>query len=254
MPLSLADAGRRTAMREPPGADDSARQAFDAWRGRDYPRLIGLSLVAEGGQGPRTANLADGPGSMFFLRTVPVFVAVQSAAATLTIEAPLARLPQRQRVAAMRVALELCDGQASCRGCACGETSLVARFVGRLGAVTPPMLRQAIREVAAFAERQGEMLEASFDARAPTPDEPRAAVAWNLVGQPRALPRLAPPISQSMPPPPPTSEESAPVSGLESIPAILAPALAGGSSAPAAEPIRARRRCPSSARRAAAPP
>src|SRR5262249_27672683 len=159
-------------------------------------------------------------GWSFFLNAVPVCVAVQSAAGTLSVEAPLVRLPQRQRVAAMRVALELCDRAALVsRVCLRGDL-LVVRFVGRLGAVTPPMLRRALRHGASFAERPGAMMEACFDARPPVPGESLRQSAstslFDLTGRPRALARLAPPASRSMPPPPPP-EDDAPVSGLESI-------------------------------------
>lgn len=127
------------------------------------------------------------------------------AASTVTLEIPVVRLPQTKRVAALRAALMLSD-EAACAARFCLRLDLlVLRFVARLDALLPSLLRSVAREMAGFAVRAEERFALAFDARPAIPEQ-GVLSAWDRAGRAQALPLLAPPsftapASQAVPPP-----------------------------------------------------
>jgi hypothetical protein len=194
---------------------------IDAWQGGDWPKLIAMCVAAEGGRAVRTTTFADGPGWSFLLDGVPVLAAIRPAGALARIESPVARLPRGQGVIAMRIVLELGAAPALCgRACLRGDL-LVARHVAPLEALPPAALRRAIREVPGCARRWGDLLQATAEAGPATASSRRAAPSWEVVGTARRLELLQPMSGVDA-----HGDVAPPRSGFESIPPVLAPALA----------------------------
>lgn len=236
VPLPLQD-GRDAAAFEPPADTSPPDKAHEAWRSRDYLRFVGQCLASEAVD-VRTVAHPEGPGWIGTARGVPLFVAFLPERGEVVIESPLARLPQRQRVPVLRLALELCARpNASSRVCLRGDL-LVVRHVARVVTLTPATLRSAIGEVASLARRYGERMIAGFDARAALASEQAAFAGWEVLGRPRSLPSIVPPppvapapLSSSRPPPSSyalSDDAPQPSSRMRSV-TSRPPALAGGS-------------------------
>ena len=194
VPLPLQDGARRAvAVREQD--DFGLEKARDAWQVRDWVKLLGLLVGAERA-GARAVNRPEGTGWVLPARGTALFVVVDPGTGKLVIEAPVGRLPQTRRVPALRAALELADVEGTLtRPCLRGDL-LLLRFAGLLGALPPATLRWLLRDAIDRAERFGEALALRFDARAPWPEDARAPVSWDVLGQARALATLAAPSRQ----------------------------------------------------------
>lgn len=162
-------------------------RAFDAFRAKDLPHFVELLLASEAGTAPRSAPTADGPGWIATVRGALVFVTLRIAADEIVMEAPVACLPERQRLPALRIALELCarDAAAS-RVCLRGEL-LLLRFNARLSLLTPPVLRHYLREIGHLSARYAGLLTVSLDAPPAILDGQRAAIGFDAIGHAKKI-------------------------------------------------------------------
>jgi hypothetical protein len=99
----------------------------------------------------------------------------------------------------------------------------VVRFVARLDALSPVLVRKIAREIAATARRAEERLAAAFDARPAIPEQGLMS-AWDRVGRSLPLTLLAP-SSVAGPPPPSSPSSMRPSSRPSGRPSAPAPLL-----------------------------
>lgn len=190
-------------------------RAFDALRSRDLPAFVEQVLTSEAGTATRGANAADGTAWHAVVRGASVFVTLREAGDEIALEAPLARLPARQRLPALRLALELsARDAATSRVCLRGEL-LLLRFTARLALLTPPVLRHYLREISHLATRYTGLLRVSLDAQPALADDARR---FEAAGRPSKIHlangsgarRSIPPASaMGAPPPSPRGEAAA---------------------------------------------
>ncbi|WP_155797976.1 zinc ribbon domain-containing protein [Sorangium cellulosum] len=244
--------------RKPPPADaDWDGSSIEAWRARDPVRFVSHCASAEAGTTVQATTLQDGVGWIVPLGAATLFVALDAANERVSIDVPVARVAERQRVPLLRAALELSGGPEPFRLCL-RDDLLLLRRVGRVAAFTPEALRQALRESGEAAQRLGATMAAWFDARQPFSEEQRASLTWASAGRARPLksfsippapgrPASAPSVRAVAPPPPisavrtPHEEHSAwaapplprlpesvarPIRDADVIPDILSPSLA----------------------------
>jgi len=178
----------------------------EAWRARDPIRFVGHCVTAEAGAGVQPTSSHEGLGWIFSIRTAAVFVSLDTAGERIAIDVPVARVPDRQRVPALRAALELSEDLAPARLCL-RDDLIVLRRVSRVAAVTAASLRQALRASPEAAERLGGLFATWFDARPPFSEEQRSSLSWALAGRSRPLKSFSipPPPARALPPPPPAS-------------------------------------------------
>ncbi len=173
-------------------------RAIDAFRAKDFPRFIEHLLTSEAGASPRPGATPDGPGWVVAVRGTLVFVTLR--ADEVLLEAPIARLPPRHRLPALRLALELCGGEpASSRVSARGEL-LLLRFSARLALVSPPVLRYHLREIAHLASRYANLMTVGLEALPAFADDQRGSVPFDAIGRPRKV-HVGTAARRSMPPP-----------------------------------------------------
>jgi hypothetical protein len=240
-PLALEDSMRRFVPRGHEALDPTGlEKATEAWRRGDYPRALGLCLSAETNVTVRSANLPDGPGWALIGKDASVFVVIDNASAHVVVESPVARLPRKQRVPAMRMALELCDTEAMASRLCLRDDLLVLRFVAQLGAAGPPLVRHVVHEMAALSERYAEAFLAAFDARPPGQGDSRGGLGWEALGRRRTLTTLQhAPARRSVVPPPPSTlrpSETPPAALDDALPPILSPLFAEGALPPVLAP------------------
>ncbi len=151
-------------------------RAFEAFRAHDLAGFVEQLLASETGAATRGVSTPDGTGWIAELHGVPVFVTLREAGEAggeIALEAPIARLPQRQRLPALRLALELsAHDAATSRVCLRGEM-LLLRFTARLPLLTPPVLRHYLREIAHLAARYAGLMTVGLDAPRAIADEGR---------------------------------------------------------------------------------
>ena len=261
VPLPLQDAATRFTPRDP-HAPGGLEKANEAWQKQDYTRAFS-HVIGALGIASRSAAVPDGPAWVLVEGRTALFVCLRPP--QITIDSPLCRLPQRQRAAALRFALEVSGAElATSRVCLRGDL-LVLRHVARRAGQSPARGGLALREACARAEQYTNALASAFDARTALGAEELASAGWEAVGAGRPLaPLAAPEAIRSVPPPPPSSRTPRPVSipratpadGIGAakaplkiptpapaadqggdIPAILAPAFAAGGAALAAPPL-----------------
>jgi hypothetical protein len=188
-------------------------RAIEAFRAKDLPRFVEHLLAVEGVGTARAAAVPEGTGFIATVRGGVVFVSLRITTDELWIDAPIARVPTRQRMPALRLALELCGRQEASSRVAIRGDLLLLRFGARLSSLTPQVLRHYLREVGALAARYAGLLTVSFDALPAIADDQRAAVGFEMLGRARKLqlaghdgrPPAAPP-----PAPPPLPRRSMP--------------------------------------------
>jgi hypothetical protein len=195
-------------------------RAFDAFRAHDVPYFVEQLLACETGAPSRSASTPDGTGWIAMVRGAPVFVTLREAAGEIVLEAPIARLPGRQRLPALRLALELCarDAAAS-RVCIRGEL-LLLRFTARLPLLTPPVLRYYLRETGQLAARYAGLMTVSLDAQPAIAEDARR---FEAIGRPSKIHlapasggrRSTPPITMGTAAPPPGGMGAPPASRVE---------------------------------------
>jgi hypothetical protein len=223
---------KQTQWKSYEGEVDTAgiERAIEAFRAKDLPRFVEQLVVAEGAGTARAAAVPEGTGLIAAVRGGVVFVTLRAAADEITIEAPVARVPPRQRMPALRLALELCHREAAASRVALRGDLLLLRFGARLSSLTPAVLRHHLREVGHLAARYAGLLMVSLDALPAIPDDQRAAVGFEVLGRPRKL-QLAgpqPPPRRSMPPP--SAQKERPVAPVPS------PAAVGTGTRPGVRP------------------
>jgi hypothetical protein len=204
--------------------------AFEAFRAREFVRAVELVLASEGAK-TGSAPSADGPGWITTTRGAVVFLSVRGD--DLSLEAPIARLPQQRRLPALRVALELCaNEEASSRACLRGEL-LLLRFTGRVAMLAPHLVRFHLREIASLAARYAGLMAVACETLPPFADDEQRG--FEALGRPRKIQiggrRSVPPPPMPPPPapPPPASptnggpQPAAAVGNADTIPPVLAP-------------------------------
>lgn len=200
--------------------------AREAWSKKEYARLVTHCLAVEGVANTRTVTLPEGPGFLANIRGVGVVISLRQGQNLIVLDAPVVRIPDRQRVPAMRAALEISHREISAIRLCLRKDLLVARFAGRLTAMRPRHLLTALTDLSEWARRYGRMLEVSFDARRITP-EGHASVAADGLPRPVGMAALAPAKGGAAP----AGRTVAAAAGraemgsglFESIPSILAP-------------------------------
>ncbi len=186
-PLPLVD-NTRPLPREDE-EDASLAGAKEAWAFGDHARAIGLALTFGGP--PRAFTSPHGPGWVAAIGPTPVFAIFDGAGSQVTLEIPVVRLPQTRRVPALRMALALCNSDASTARFCLRLDLLLVRFAARLDLLSPGSLRRAAREIAEHALRAQEQLTSTCDARPAIPEQGVLA-SWDRLGRAQALPALAP--------------------------------------------------------------
>ncbi|AUX36836.1 MULTISPECIES: zinc ribbon domain-containing protein [Sorangium] len=173
--------------RKPPPADgDWDGSSIDAWRTRDPVRFVAHCASAEAGTTVQSTPLQDGVGWLVPLGAVTLFVALDAANERMSIDVPVVRVAERQRVPLLRAALELSGGPEPFRLCL-RDDLLLLRRVGRVAAFAPEALRRALRDSGEAAQRLAATLGAWFDARPPFSEEQRASLTWASAGRARPL-------------------------------------------------------------------
>ena len=236
-PLHLGD-GRRRELRAEVDPQESAglERAVEAHRSRDITRFVAHVVAAEGGGTVSSITAQDGPGWVATIRSGTVFVALQGS--QLVLLAPIVRLPQKQRVPAMRLALELCAGSAATARFCLRDDVLLLRFTTLAANLTPLALRGLLRELGELAARYEEVFGIAFDAPPVLTDAQRDMPSFDALGRPRRLrlpsevhrmptrsaeptvTRVGEPTSTRAPevPAPRPSERSLPVASAEPLP------------------------------------
>ncbi len=74
------------------------KNAFLAWKQKDWPRLVGQCLVALGVDAPQITNLPEGPGWSFLQDSAVIYISLDKARGELAIESPMVRLPALKRI------------------------------------------------------------------------------------------------------------------------------------------------------------
>jgi hypothetical protein len=167
------------------------KNAFLAWKQKDWTRMVGQCLVALGLDAPQITNLPDGPGWTFVHDSAAVYMSLDKARGELAVESPMVRLPARQRVPLMRTLLELNQSSlGAARFCLRGEL-VVLRFADQVENLAPPKLVAAIRSVAVHADQLDNLLSLTFAAPRVGPEAQRQRLSWQVLGSARRLKHLA---------------------------------------------------------------
>ncbi len=163
------------------------RTAFAAWRGQDWPRMVGQCLEVLGVTALTITRRDDGPCWTFVQDSAAVYMHIREDEAVLTLESPIVWMPQTQGVPLMRALLELnAYAMGSSRFCLRGDR-VVLRFEDTLANLNPPKLIDAVCEVAVLADDYDDQLSAMFAARMIGPVAQSENLDWSFLGQPRRL-------------------------------------------------------------------
>lgn len=274
IPLADGDASSTSAYAaEAPGADLELAQS--AWESGDYGRLVSHCFAAIDVSDATMQQGASGPTFKASVRGLAVFVRVDGQTGDVVIETPSVRLPLTQYVPSLRLLLELSDRDATPVRFSVRGDLVMARYVGRLGAMSPTDVCATIKLVVAQALECARLLVGALQSNPFTPAE---HAALKIEGMPRGvtlaeeLPVSIPQTpkkgsgmweSAASPPPPkvapmPAPSPAARPTPVREIPAILMPP--GGmpnpqaSRAKAPTPARMERRTPIAEVRASAIP
>lgn len=184
LPLEPGGARIRSAIERDVAGLEYAQEAFDA---KDFTRAVDLVITVDSGGTARNLPAADGSAWVAILGGAAVFVMLRKTEGDLTLEAPVARLPQRQRVPVLRAALELTAREhVTSRFCLRGDL-LLLRFAAPLAGLAPPLLRKLLREMGHLAARYAEVLGIGFEAGPALPEEGRSSIGLDALGEPRML-------------------------------------------------------------------
>ncbi len=188
-PRTLLDEGGATGL----------ERAIEAHRNKELVRFVGHVITAEG-SGVRSVTLPEGPGWISAIRGALVFASVNTALQDLTLQAPVVRVPRAQRVPVMRLALELSAQELPTARFCLRDDLLVLRFGAPLASITPPVLRDLLREIGHLAARWAELFAVTFDANPALTAIDRAGAGFEAIGRVRRL-RLGSGVMRSIPPP-----------------------------------------------------
>lgn len=139
--------------------------AYEAWKAGDYGRLVSHCFGAMGINGAKMVPGRDGPLFKAILRGYAQFIRVHTANQELVIEAVIAKLPLGQYVPALRLLLELSDGDATPTRYSVRGDLVMVRSVSRLAAMSPDALCTAIESVASAANQGARVLIGGLQAR-----------------------------------------------------------------------------------------
>ena len=173
-PIALLDgvASAASAYAPDPGRPE-LELAFDAWQAGDYGRLVSHCFAALGVTEIATQQGAEGPLFKAGFRRLALFVRINSTTGAIIVEAPVVRLPLTQYIPALRLILELSDRDSAATRFSARGDLVMARFVGRIGAMTPSTVCKAIEWVADAARDGARLLVGALQARELSADELR---------------------------------------------------------------------------------
>jgi hypothetical protein len=206
-PINLAEGevrDPRTLLEE--GGATGLERAVEAHKNKDLARFVGHVVTAEGA-GVRAVTLPEGPAWIAAIRGALVFASINTALADLTLQAPVVRVPRAQRVPVMRLALELSAQELPTARFCLRDDLLVLRFGAPLASLTPPVLRDLLREIGYLASRWAELFAVTFDANPVMDEAARASAGFDAIGRARKL-RLGSGVMRSIPPPAPSGPET----------------------------------------------
>ncbi len=187
-------------------------KATEAFRAKDLPLFVEHLLAGEAVGGARSLPSAEGAAWIAVVSSAPIFVTLRAAFDEIVLEAPVARLPARRRLPALRHALELCASDAAAsRVCLRGDL-LLLRFTMRPSSLTPAVLRYHLREMGHLATRYAGLMTAGLDALPGIPDDQRNAAGFEAIGRTRKI-HLGAGGGPSRSLPPPGETRSRPVTG-----------------------------------------
>jgi hypothetical protein len=198
-------------------------RATEAFRAKDLPRFLD-TLVNVEATTVRSAPTPEGPGWIATVRGALVFVTMRAQSDEIVLEAPIARLPERHRLPALRLALELCAHESAASRIVLRGDLLLVRWSAKLSVITPPVLRHYLREVGHLASRYTSLFTVGLDAPVVIADDMLGSAGFDLVGRPKKVHVGAAGGRRSMPPP----------DGKPAKPIIPAPAQIDGASRPRA--------------------
>ena len=188
-------------------ATQGLERAIESHRNKEHARFVGHVVTAEGA-GVRTVTLPEGPSWIAAIRGALVFASINTAVAELTLQSPVIRVPRAQRVPVMRLALELSAQELPTARFCLRDDLLVLRFAAPLASLTPPVLRDLLREMGHLAARWAELFAVTFDANPAIDEAARLGAGFEAIGRVRKL-RLGSGMMRSIPPPPPSGPDSA---------------------------------------------
>jgi len=201
--LPLAEGGvRDLRARLDGGETQGLERAFEAFRNKDLVRFVGHVVTAEGGAATRSVTTPDGPGWIAPIRSALVFASLNSIAGDFLLQAPVVRVPRAQRIPVLRLALELSAQELPTARFCLRDDLLILRFSAPLASLTPPLLRDFLREIGHLAARSAEIFAVSFDANPALTEAERSVAGFEALGRPRKL-RLGAGMMRSSPPPAP---------------------------------------------------
>ncbi len=157
----------------------------------------------------RTVTLPEGPAWIAAIRGALVFASINTALAELTLQSPVIRVPRAQRVPVMRLALELVGARAAHGAVLPSRRSARASLRRAARSLTPPVLRDLLREIGHLAARWAELFAVTFDANPAIDEAARPGAGFEAIGRARKLRLGGSGMMRSIPPPPPSRPRSA---------------------------------------------
>lgn len=147
---------------EAPSSDLELAQA--AWENGDFGKLISHCLAAIEVIEATMQQGAHGPTFKAQVRGLGVFIRVTSTSGAVVIETPAVRLPLTQYVPSLRLLLEMSDRDATPIRFGVRGDLVMARYVGRIGAMTPSNICSTIQLVASQALECARLLVGALQA------------------------------------------------------------------------------------------
>ena len=164
------------------------REAFAAFRARDWRKLIGLCIYAAGVDRPHAETRGDVHSWGFACGSALLVIALDMREGTIAIDAPLVDVRPETEVALLRAALTGPTGPA--RAARRGDRLILTK-VHRMEAMPPPRLVAAIRDIAQTADALDNLFAFEFGVRLIGPSM-RRGLLFDLTaaGTPRRLTNL----------------------------------------------------------------
>lgn len=186
------DATDHDALR-PPRAEDypDLHGAFAALANGDYARMVGQCLQSAGLDNAVVSRHLGAACWAFMYDSAAIYVVLDPATKTLSVESPVVEVPATQRVALLRMLLKLTDGALGvARFCLRGNL-VVLRYTRALENLSPPAFVEVVREVSVLADRYDDILALAFDTVRVGPRANLGRLATSFLGTPCPLPLLA---------------------------------------------------------------
>lgn len=196
-PLPIEEGRRQEVPPEGEAFDITGlERAFEAFQNNDLPRGVGHVIAADGESSVRSFALSDGPGWAAVIRGMAVFTAINTETGELSVETPIARIPRVQRVAMLRLALELCAQELVAARFCLRDDLLLLRVATKLNMQSPIALRNLLREMGTLAARYTELFAVSFDARPALSEDEKTSAGFDALGHAKRL-RFGPGTNRS---------------------------------------------------------